>query len=133
MTSYICFIFSNTQDWSSLPKQNATKTEEASHVVFAPTDHGTWEEISSPEIPSLRRKVHTGQGSENDRCTGENLVPESSNKMEVKLHGLVISQRQTSAIFWFMHLKCYFIMPWNATQKIKSRERVKNQLNSLMA
>jgi hypothetical protein len=82
-TRDLFYYSSDPQDRTPISEQNPAKTEEAPDLIFPPTDHGARETISPTKVPRLRGTIYPSQGSENDRCAGQNLVPEPSNKMEV--------------------------------------------------
>ena len=68
---------------SPLSKSNASKTKKATHFVFSTSNLWIGEKVSQTEIFGIHRTSHIGQKPKNDRCSSQNMVSKSKNKMEV--------------------------------------------------
>jgi len=84
LTANSCFFFfsssftvlRDTTDRSPVPEPNSAKEEKAAHVAG--------EALPPAEVSRVRGARHARQGLEDDRRSGQNLVPEQKNKMEVR-------------------------------------------------
>lgn len=68
---------------SSLPKSDATQEEKASDLVFPDPDLRVGKTISQTKVPGIHRASSHGQESQDDRCSGQDLVSEPTNKVAV--------------------------------------------------
>lgn len=59
-----------------VPEPNPSKTEKASDLLLQSPDLRAGEAFPSAEVSRQRRASSPGQESEDDRRTGQNLVPE---------------------------------------------------------
>lgn len=78
---------SDSSNRSSVSEPKSTEAQEAEDVLHSGPGGRTGEEVPAPEVPRLRREVDPRQGTENDRRSGEDLVPEPKNEMEVSGRG----------------------------------------------
>lgn len=76
-------VLRDTTDRSSVPEPNSAEKEKAAHVVQPSADLWTGEALSPAEVSGVCGARHARQGPEDDRRSGQNLVSEQKNKMEV--------------------------------------------------
>jgi len=77
-------VLRDTTDRSPVPEPNSAKEEKAAHVVQPRADLRAGEALPPAEVSRVRGARHARQGLEDDRRSGQNLVPEQKNKMEVR-------------------------------------------------
>lgn len=73
----------HTADRTPVPEPDTSQTEKAPHLFLQSSDLRTGEALPPTEIPSQRRAGSSGQESEDDRRTGQNLVSEPQDQVEV--------------------------------------------------
>lgn len=90
-------------DRTPVPEPDTPQKEKAADVLLQSSDLWAGEAFPPAEIPGQRRASSPGQESENDRRTGQNLVPEPQDEVEV-----IIKIRIQSQSCVHLHLQPYF-------------------------
>jgi len=76
--------------WTSVPEPDATQEEKATHVVHAQSDFTARGEVQQAQISVIRRPSGPGKSAQDDRRAGQNVVPEQTHQMEVRIEVLLI-------------------------------------------
>lgn len=71
------------KDRTSLPESHAAKAKKAAHLLHPNPGGRAGKAIPQAKVSSLRRASGSGSGSQNDRCPGEDVVPEPTHQVEV--------------------------------------------------
>lgn len=78
------YVSHNETNRTSISEPDAAEEKEATDVLHSATDCWAGKAISQAKIPGVRRAGVPCENSQNDRCTSQNVVPKSQNKMEVR-------------------------------------------------
>ncbi|KAJ1211902.1 hypothetical protein NDU88_007250 [Pleurodeles waltl] len=81
--SCLVAIFCDPSNRPPVPEPDATEEEKAANVLQQGPDLRAGETLPPAEVPGLSRAGHLGQSPQDDRCPGQDLVPESPDQMEV--------------------------------------------------
>ena len=76
-------VHCNTPYRSPVPESDSAEEEKTQNFLHATADMRAGEALSPTEVPGFRRESSPGQGTQNDWCTSQNMVPEQKDKMEV--------------------------------------------------
>lgn len=66
-----------------VPEPDATQEEKAADLVHPESDIAARGEVQQTPVPVVRGPGGPGEGAQDDRCAGENVVPEQTHQMEV--------------------------------------------------
>lgn len=134
LTPNSCFSFSSsftvlsdTTDRSSVPEPNSAEKEKAAHVVQPGADLWAGEALSPAEVSGVCGARHARQGPEDDRRSGQNLVSEQKNKMEVSENiGFIFltcppvqSQSVKWILFWTKLIYAH-ILKWPSIRNVRT-------------
>lgn len=77
----------HTADRTPVPEPDTPQTKKAPHLLLQSSDLWTGEALPPTEIPGQRRAGRSGQESEDDGRTSQDLVPEPQDQVEVGMKG----------------------------------------------
>ncbi|XP_026834807.1 uncharacterized protein LOC6553403 isoform X2 [Drosophila erecta] len=69
-------------DRTSLPESHAAEEEKATHILHAHPGGRVGEAVPQAEVSGIRGAGGTGPRTEDDRCPGEDVVPEPTHQVE---------------------------------------------------
>lgn len=86
-------------DRTPVPEPDTSQTEKASHFLLQGSDLRAGETLPPAEVPGQRRAGGSGQEPEDDRRTGQNLVSEPQDQVEVSVGSHTRAKLVTTHIY----------------------------------
>lgn len=68
----------------SVPEPHTAQAQETAHLLHAVADRRAGEALSQTEVPRLCRKGGPRKDPQDDRRSGQDVVPEQTHQMEVR-------------------------------------------------